>query len=420
MDKQLLKKILLNNQERIEKQELVERDFSFDDLACYVLVGVRRAGKSFLLYQRMKQLIKNGKKWSEMLYLNFEDERLDSFKAEDFDSILEVHYEMYGTKPILFLDEIQNVDGWHKFSRRIADEKYIAYITGSNAKMLSQEVMTTLGGRYIPKDVYPFSFEEFLNAKNVDYDEFSILKTSGKSKVMNAFTDYFINGGLPETIRLTEKRDYISSVYQKIYLGDIVSRNSIENYSGVKLLIKKVAESVMQPISYNRLQRILSSVGGKISLASIIKYLDNILDSWLLFKIQNIASNITEKESICKYYFVDNGIFSLFFIENNTGLLENLVALQLIRKFGRDSQVYYYNKNVEVDFYVPESELAIQVSYTIKDLDTYDREVGALTKIPKVLSCKKRLLITYDEQQTITDEFGEIEVVPVWKWLLEG
>ena len=235
-----------------------------------------------------------------------------------------------------------------------------------------------------------------------------------------SFSDYFNNGGLPETIRLTEKRDYISSVYQKIYLGDIVSRNSIENYSGVKLLIKKIAESVMQPISYNRLQRILSSVGGKICLASIIKYLDNILDSWLLFKIQNIASNITEKESICKYYFVDNGIFSLFFIENNTGLLENLVALQLIRKFGRDSQVYYYNKNVEVDFYVPESELAIQVSYTIKDLDTYDREVGALTKIPKVLSCKKRLLITYDEQQTITDEFGEIEVVPVWKWLLEG
>jgi len=414
----LLKKILLNNQERIENQELIERKFSFDDSACYVLVGVRRSGKSFLLYQRMKQLLRQGKKWSDMLYLNFEDERLDNFSAEDFNDIIETHLEMYGTKPILFLDEIQNVQGWHKFSRRIADEKYIAYITGSNAKMLSQEVMTTLGGRYIPKDIYPFSFLEFLDAQNIGYDEFSILRSSSKSKIMSAFSEYFKNGGLPETIRHTEKRDYISSVYQKIYLGDIIARNSIENISGIKLLIKKIAESVMQPISYNRLQRILSSVGGKISLASIIKYIDNILDSWLLFKIQNIASNITEKESICKYYFIDNGIFSLFFIENNTGLLENLVALSLIRKYGRDSQVFYYNKNVEVDFYVPEDELAIQVSYTIKDLDTYDREVGALTKIPKVLSCKKRLLITYDEEQTITDEFGEIEVVPVWKYLL--
>ncbi|MDO4461511.1 MAG: ATP-binding protein [Bacteroidia bacterium] len=420
MDRQLLKKILLNNQERIEKQELIVRDFTFDDFACYVLVGVRRSGKSFLLYQRMKTLLDNGKDWSDMLYLNFEDERLEGFSSDDFNSILEIHLELYGKKPILFLDEIQNVNGWHKFARRIADEKYISYITGSNAKMLSQEVMTTLGGRYISKDVYPFSFKEYLTALHIPYDELSLIKTNTKTQVINAFSEYFTNGGLPETLRLTEKRDYISSVYQKIYLGDVIARNNIENINGVKLLIKKIAESVMQPISYNRLQRILSSVGGRISLASIIKYLDGILDSWLLFKIQNIASSISEKETVCKYYFVDNGIFNLFFLENNTGLLENLVALTLVKKYGRESQVFYYNKGVEVDFYIPEEEQAIQVSYSIKDFNTYEREVGALYKISKALSCKKRTIITYDEEQTISDKYGEIDVVPIWKYLLEA
>ena len=145
MDKQILKQILRDNQVEVERYEVEKRDIRLDGFPCRVLVGVRRAGKSYMLYQRIQQLLAEGRKWDEMLYLNFEDERLENFTTEDFNRLLECHQEMYGKRPILFLDEIQNVDGWHKFARRMADTNHTVYITGSNAKMLSGEINTTLG-----------------------------------------------------------------------------------------------------------------------------------------------------------------------------------------------------------------------------------------------------------------------------------
>ena len=160
MEKDIIKQIILNQQEFISQVKLLPRKISIEENGNYVFVGIRRAGKSFLLYQRIQELLHNGHTWNEMLYVNFEDERLIGMTAADLNLILEVHAEMSTDRPMLFLDEIQNIDGWDKFVRRLADNKYRAYVTGSNAKMLSQDVATTLGGRYITVHVYPYDFKD--------------------------------------------------------------------------------------------------------------------------------------------------------------------------------------------------------------------------------------------------------------------
>ena len=423
VDKLILKQILQNSREEIEQYKIIHRDIQTDGFNCYIFVGVRRAGKSFILYEKIQQMLSEGHTWDEILYLNFEDERLGSLDINDMDSILECHMEMGGVaKPALFLDEIQNIDGWEKFARRVSDSKYMVWITGSNAKMLSKEMMSTLGGRYIPIEIYPFSFAEYLRWAGIPYDEKSLLSTSARVNVKKAYEEYFKWGGLPESLGLSVKRNYISSVYQKIYLGDICTRNKISNPNLLRLLIKKIAEGVKHPVSYTRLSQVLSSVGGKITVPTTSSYISYSEDAWLLLRLHNICSSFSEKETNCKYYFVDNGILSILLVDPATTLMENLVALQLFRIYGHDQdneRVYFYNSNVEVDFYVPEDKLAIQVSYSISgDIDTWEREVGALQKLPKALACKRRIILTYDEQQIIEDEYGKIELIPCWKWML--
>ena len=422
MDKQILKQILRDNQQEVVRYKIEPRELIIDDFPCCVLVGVRRSGKSYMLYQQIQQLLINGKQWDEILYLNFEDERLENFTAEDFNRLLECHQEMYGKRPMLFLDEIQNIDGWEKFARRMADAKYTIYITGSNAKMLSIEINSALGGRFLTYEVYPYSFREYVNVHRVSVLPNDIISTEGRSDVVRLFNEYLHNGGLPASALLPAKRNYLSSVFQKIYLGDIIARNSITNVAGIRLMIRKIAESVCRPISFNRINNLLSSVGGKLSLATTIKYVEYCEDAWLLMKLKNYTACLADKESNCKYYFIDNGILNLFLIDKDSMLLENLVAMQLFRKYGHDmsnERVFFYNDNFEVDFYIPEDALAIQVCYSLSDEETLQREVNALKKLPKRLDCNRRLIITFDEETSFSDEYGTIEVVPAWKWLLE-
>lgn len=418
MDKLLLQRIMLDNQKEVEAQQVIVRNISFEDFDRYILVGIRRAGKSYLLYQQMQKLLKEGHGWDEMLYLNFEDERLEGFSTQDFNLILEARFEMYNKRPMLFLDEIQNIPAWEKFARRLADSKYKVFITGSNAKMLSSDIQTTLGGRFLPINVYPYDFREFLDVCQVPYDKLSLISTEGKARMMNRLNDYFHHGGFPEGVLMKAKRDYLLSVYQKIYLNDIVARNSITNIFGLKVMIKKIAESIKQPISFSRIANIVSTTGTKLSTTSAVKYMEYMESSWLITKVTNMAAKLADKESNAKYYFTDNGILDLFLIDADTSLLENLVASDLIHRYGRDDAVFFYNKGIEVDFYVPEEELAIQVSYSIKDEDTRKREVKALQAIEKVLPCKRRLMITYDEEDAWQLSSEGIEVVPLWKWLL--
>lgn len=421
IEKETIKEILLENRKEIESQQVVHRNIEKEDFANYVLIGVRRAGKSFMLYQQIQDNLKKGITWDSMLYINFEDERLIGMTAQELNLILEVHGMMSAQRPILFLDEIQNIEGWDKFARRLADNKYRVYITGSNAKMLSSDVATTLGGRYITKHILPYSFSEYLSANNIPYDDMNIATTSGRADVQRYFAEYFRFGGFPEGAQLASKRDYLNSVYQKIYIGDIATRNKIDNLFSLRILFRKMAESVKQPTSFTRLSNIIASTGAKLGKATIINYIEYSKDAFLIYSIKNIADNLTNRETNPKYYFVDNGIISILALDIDTSLLENMVAMELIRRYGIDERVFFYNRNIEVDFYIPDAALAIQVSYNPHKTDeTWQRESTALIKLTKVLDCQRLLILSYDTEETVEVNGKTIEVMPVWKWLIQG
>ncbi|MDR0427383.1 MAG: hypothetical protein LBH12_02145 [Dysgonamonadaceae bacterium] len=181
-----------------------------------------------------------------------------------------------------------------------------------------------------------------------------------------------------------------------------------------------MAESVKQPLSFTRIANIVSSTGAKVGTQTIINYLEYAKDAWLINPIQNIAGKLVEKETSPKYYFTDNSILNLFLPDGNTSLLENIAAVTLLRKYGRNDSVYFYNQGIEVDFYISDTYTAIQAYYNPdNNPGTFDREVKALLKITEVLECRKLQIITRDtEEQTLVMSGKEIEIIPVWKWLL--
>lgn len=420
----IIKSVLLSNRQLVENVKVNRRKYEFCEDLNYVLVGVRRAGKSFLLFQRMHELLRLGKSWDDMLYVNFEDDRLLGFDVSDFEKLLEVHASMGGNRPILFLDEVQNIEGWHKFARRLADNKYQVYITGSNAKMLSADVATTLGGRFMIKEVMPYSFSEFLASNDVVITEKTAYLTEERALVHRNLEEYFCFGGFPECSNLHSKSEYLLSVYQKIYLGDIAARNKIENLFALRVLFKKLAESVKQPISFTRLAALISSTGIKFGKNSAINYVEYAKNAYLILPMRNMADNFTERETKMKYYFIDNGIISLLTLDNRTTLLENMVALSLFRKYGiAENMVYFYNHNIEVDFVVPEEGLAIQVCYSLggEKEETFIRETTALQKLAKRFNSYLNLVIvTYVDENRVLDLDGlKIKVVNVGKWMLD-
>lgn len=424
MDKQIIKTIIIEKQVAIPSYELTHRKITFGDKANYVLVGLRRAGKSYLLYQDIQTRINEGNATVEnILYINFEDERLSYMKAEELGTILDSYMELYpGLQPLIYLDEIQNIDGWEKFARRLADSKYRVKITGSNAKMLSREIASTLGGRYIPREIFPFSFKEYLAYHHVPIEKNWEYNQQTMALVAKSFSTYFYEGGIAESFEQPDKREYLNALYQKILIGDIVERNNIRNTRVFRFLAKKLADSVMQPSSQTRLQHLVKSTGDTISLPVLKDYLEYMQDAYLFFPIPNLASPITEQSTIQKRYVADNGILSLFLFQGETKLLENIVAIELNRRYRNTEEetlLYYYNRNIEIDFCVPTERIAIQVAYNLNDETTYEREVGGLLKFMKAFPGYKGCIITRDYEKRITIEDEEIEVIPVWKWLLQ-
>ena len=418
MNKDILKAVLADYQNEIPKHNVIPRKFRFEEFGNYIFVGIRRAGKSYLLYQRIQELLAGGIGWDEMLYINFEDERLENMNVADLNLLLEVHLEMYGKRPILFLDEIQNILGWEKFARRLADSKYRVYITGSNAKMLSQEIENRLGGRYLTKYITPYNFKEFLTAKQIDFSDKSIFGTKESGKIKREFSEYFYFGGFPETLNYQNKREYVSSIYQKVLLGDIAARNSIRNPNGLQILMKKIAESVKDEISYSKLHNILKTIGVKISKDIVIDYIGYAKQSFLIFTIKNYFSKFVEKETTPKYYFNDNGLLNLFLNKEEPRLLENLVAINLWNIY--KSNVYYLkSQNLDVDFFIEETGTAIQVAYSITNISD-DRETKSLVEAAKTLKeAKEFVIITYEEEKELNIDGVKIQVIPVWKWLLK-
>ena len=424
VDKQIIKTVIAEKQQQIGKTKLLQRAGHFDVHSCYVLVGIRRAGKSYTLYQDMQSKLTAGKATvDDFLYINFEDERLASIKSEELGLLLDAYWEMYDQKdPLIYLDEIQNIVGWEKFARRLAEEKRQVMITGSNAKMLSREIASTLGGSYIQRNIYPFSFEEYLNYYGIQLDKNWEFQPDKRLAVLRYFNEYFYRGGFAESFDKTDKREWLTSLYQKILMGDIVERNKIRNPRIFRLLARKLADSVMQPTTLKRLEHIIKSTGDSISPTVLKDYLDYMEDAFLIFSIPTLVSPLTEQQTIVKRYFADNGILNLFMTGGETKLLENIVAIHLNKLYHNTPEelhLFYYNKGVEIDFCIPEVNKAIQVSYSIDDLDTYEREVGGLVKFLKAYKQYQGVIITWDTERQITEDGITVEAIPIWKWLLQ-
>lgn len=415
MEKQIIKSIIIEYQQFVENVNLLKRSIVTEPNLNYVFVGMRRAGKSHILYQIIQEKLKKECVIEDILFINFEDERFIGATSDDLSLILDSYKELYNRTPIVFLDEIQVVEGWQKFVRRLADTQHRIFVTGSNAEMLSSEIATTLGGRFMIHEVYPYSFEEYLSAHQIPLKK-NWQYSDTKNKVVQLAQTYLEFGGLPEILAVHDKRPWLSGLYQKIFFGDIITRYSIRNDFAMKLMVKKLAESVMHPISFNRLANIVSSAGSKTSVTTMIEYIKYAQTSWLIFSLPNYALTLREKEAIKKYYFSDNGVLQLFLINGLSILLENLVAIHLWKQFA--DKLYFYNKNVEVDFYVPSEGLAIQACYDISDSYTLQREAGALLKLSKVQKVKHAYIITNDDEQTIVYNGLSIEIIPFWKWMI--
>ena len=415
MEKSVVKNLIAEKQQEVLNVKLIERPLELEDSINYIFIGMRRAGKSYLLYQHIQGLIKAKKASIEdILYVNFEDERLFSIKTEDLNLILECYREMYDRKPLIYLDEIQNVDNWEKFVRRLADSKYKVFVTGSNAKMLSKEIYTTLGGRFIAQEVFPFSFVEYLAFNKVELTK-NWEYSPNRARVVKLFANYFYYGGFAETFPLKDKQSWLNSIYQKILLGDVVFRNDIRNDSAIKILVKRLADCVMQPSSLARLKNVVNSAGVSLAPNTLTNYLQLLSDAYLIFGISNFSDKLSNKETFKKRYFFDNGLLNNFLFNPETKLLENMVAIQLKKMYGDD--LFFYNKNVEVDFFMPNNKRAVQASYSIQDDITRNREVKALLKLAEVYPLDKFEIVTWDEEFVINENGYEIAVVPIWKWL---
>ena len=417
MNKEVIKNIIREKQQEIAEIQFIKRDIFIESSANYVFIGLRRAGKSYLMYQQIRQLIEQGANTiQDVLFINFEDERIREIKAEELSLMLDAYKEMYNAKPTVFLDEIQNIEGWEKFARRLADSNYRVFISGSNAKMLSREIYTTLGGRFIAKEVFPFAFDEYLKYNKLELEK-NWQYGNERMQVVNYFEKYFRYGGFAESFALYDRRDWLSSLYHKILLGDIVARNEIRNENAMRVLVKKIAESVMHPVSLQKLKNIVEATGSSISKNTLMDYLAHLNDAYLIFGLSNFSDKFVERETIKKRYFFDNGILNLFLTDANSRLLENMVAIALKKKY--KDEVFYYNRNVEVDFYVPTEKSGIQASYSIADFDTREREVNALLKLHSAFGLDNLQIITYNEEETIETDGVTINVVPIWKWLIE-
>ena len=406
-----LKNIIVEYQEFIRTLTLKPRDYTIDTKVNYVITGVRRSGKTWFLFQMIRTHFRDDSK--KVLYINFEDDRFLDFKVSDFDKLLEAYYELYPSeKPVLFLDEIQNIDGWQNFCRRVADQKFRIFITGSNAKMLSSDIVTTLGGRFMPLEISPLSFTEFLNFNGITFSDNDMY--SGKiNKIKNLFGTYFTFGGFPEMINVSDKRGYLHNIYSTVLYSDIVVKNKIRDSQGIRLLVKKIAESTNDEVSYTRLKNLINSAGAKIVTSTVINWVENLKSAFLIKEIKNISYKFSDRESKKKYYFIDNGLLYTLGEQSDEKLLETL-TFNLLRIFYGDDIFFFKSKNAEVDFVVP-GRMLVQASFDLSNIKTKEREIKSLLKAAEFLKYDKLYIFTYDQEELIEINNKTIKIIPVWK-----
>jgi len=374
------------------------------------IVGPRRAGKTTYLREIIHTL-----KLDHFLFLNFEDERI--LAIDELDPFIEAFYDLYRKKPHIFLDEIQNAKNWHLKVRRLIDQNYKVFITGSNANLLSVEIATHLAGRTFTKKIMPFTFREFMQFKKLPISRTSFY---GKERfaIKEAFREFLIYGSFPEVVQTKLKRELLRQYFEFVFYRDIVARYKIRHEASIRLLIQKLTENLGKSYQVNKLRNKISQVVrvGKQSLFDYLKFLE---ESFFVVHIRNFQKSFLQRETERKTYFIDNGFITILSLDmESSKLLENLIFLEL---FKRGKEIYYFRMKNECDFIVKKDEQisdVIQVCWELNETNR-DREVNGLNEALNFLHLKKGLIVTYEQEENLKHDGKTIEVKPAWKWLLE-
>lgn len=413
MNYELVKQIILeqkaiNLPEKLVVRTLWEKVKPLQENSHIIIIkGMRRSGKStFIQYIRSQQS-------SPHLYFNFDDDRLVDFTIHDFQLLLETLIETNGPAKIIFFDEIQNIPGWEKFIRRLHDQNYKLYLTGSNAQLFSHELGTHLTGRYIALEMYPYSFKEFLTTYDYTLDSEQIYTTEDKAYLKSVFNDYFEIGGIPDYVRFRQP-DYLKDLYEGILYRDIIVRHNLSKEQALKSLVYYLASHIGKDVSFNRLKNMLK-LSNAATVADYCHYLEM---SYLCFFINryspalNVQAHYGKKE-----YFIDHNLARKigFRTSSDRGrLLENIVFLELKR---RGYDVYFHRGKKECDFVIKQEHTiiqAIQVTVELDSLETKQRELEGLQEAMSTYGVEKGIILTENTEA----QYGRIDVLPVWKWLL--
>jgi hypothetical protein len=427
MKKELLKQII-RDFHLAPLPELYRRtlDVPMNTGKIITLIGVRRSGKTSYLFELMGKLIAGGISKSCILYINFEDERLD-LKAEELDLLLQAYRELYPDNGIegcyLFFDEIQNIAGWDTFIRRVYDSgtKNI-FITGSNARFLSSDIATSLRGRTISYQVFPLSFREYLTFKEITVDLHS---TSSIAHINHHLIDYLRNGGFPEVIGYDNglRNRVLQEYFNVMIYRDLLERYQIKNIPALKFFLKRLLSSATKQMSVNNIYNELKSSGFKIGKNQLYDNLEACQNIYLALILRKHTTSLVERElGEKKVYAIDNGLLNALsykFSDDLGKTVEQTVFLELKR---REKDVFFFKEKVECDFIVKNGfdvSEAIQTSVRLTDDKTRKRELRGLLECCATFGLKEGLIITLDGMDEFTENGVTVRVMPLYRWLLE-
>jgi uncharacterized protein len=417
MNKQEIKKVIVaQNETRIDfryierEQQLLQQETSTDPFV-RIFSGVRRCGKSTLMDH-----IRNNSQ-EKNYSLNFDDNRLTGFVAGDFEKLFEAFHELYDPEKTWYFDEIQNINGWELFIRRLHNDGQKVFITGSNANMLSRELGSHLTGRYLQTEIFPFSFAEYCRFREISIEPNDFYSSSKTTILKKAFQDYIFNGGFPEYLK-TGNADYLKILFENIIYRDVIARFNIRNARILMEMTHFLISNISKETTYNSLKNIFG-LANAITVKEYIGYLE---DCYLLFSINKFDYSLKKQlANPKKIYCIDSGmagIVSFQFSENFGRQLENLVFLHLRRN---NVNIYYHHQKHECDFLVVNKkkvELAIQVCQSISESATREREMNGLIEAMKAYQLQSGWIITEDEEEKIVQNGLTIQVIPAWKFLI--
>lgn len=412
--------------------DLVPRDVSMPNVRgkATAVVGMRRVGKTWFCYQHMRELLRQGISKNRLLYLNFEDDRLLPFRALDFESILDVYFgkfpQLKAERCFLFLDELQRIEGWESFVRRVLDTENVAvYITGSSSKLLSAEIATTLRGRSLTVEIFPLSFREALEFHQPGLGEVERFGTRTRALLQNRIVRYLEAGGFPEVQSLDDelRRQVLRNYLDVVILRDVVERHRVSNVAPLRALLRHVMTAPATRLSINKFYNSLRSQGLSCTKNSLYDYMDHLSESYVVFQAPiHSRSERVRRVNPGKVYAIDTGLLqamSLQLTKDRGVLLENLVYMQLRRR-GLQPEYYVTRDGSEVDFVVrtrPRGEwLLVQACWSLDNSATREREVASLLLAMKELRARHGTIVTWMEEEA---RRGPIEIVPAWRWLLQ-